>query len=191
MDTSPRPDYAATLAQVDAARNDVELARRSRWQDIGVGLFGELDRSEDQPSGIEDEASVGVRITLPLPLWDRGQGRIAEAAASLDRAEKLARATAARIRAEARLAESQMRTAAESWRHLTEKLLPGAQELETRSLALSREGQMPLPEALRARDRRLELEAAALAARRDFHLARIRFESALGANPTPVQTPVP
>jgi cobalt-zinc-cadmium efflux system outer membrane protein len=41
-------------------------------------------------------------------------------------------------------------------------------------------GQADLLTVLRAREQRLQLETAALDAERDFHLARIRYEAAIG-----------
>ena len=53
-------------------------------------------------------------------------------------------------------------------------------------------GQADLLTILRAREQRLQLEAAALDAVRDFHLARIRYVTAIGmhAPATPAPKPV-
>ncbi|MCQ6473622.1 TolC family protein, partial [Vibrio parahaemolyticus] len=52
-------------------------------------------------------------------------------------------------------------------------------------------GQTDLLTILRAREQRLQLEAAALDAVRDFHLARIRYEAAIGKHAPATPAPKP
>ncbi len=60
-------------------------------------------------------------------------------------------------------------------------LLPLVQEQTAKLEKAYESGQTDLLTVLRAREQRLQLEAAALDAARDFHLARIRYEAATGA----------
>jgi cobalt-zinc-cadmium efflux system outer membrane protein len=59
-------------------------------------------------------------------------------------------------------------------------LLPKAADVETRFRTAFTAGQTPLTEVLRARARRLELEQRRVDALRDYHLARVRYEAAVG-----------
>ena len=61
-----------------------------------------------------------------------------------------------------------------------DKLLPLVIEQTSKLEKAYESGQTDLLTVLRARDQRLQLEAAALDAVRDFHLARIRYEAATG-----------
>jgi outer membrane protein TolC len=49
-----------------------------------------------------------------------------------------------------------------------------ARQLEEQLLALQREGQATFTEVLRARERRFEIEAAEINARRDYNMAKAR-----------------
>jgi outer membrane protein, heavy metal efflux system len=139
-----RADVRAAEAEVEAAEAVLTLQRRLRIPD--VTLSGGYKHQADGYGG----AVVGVSV--PLPLWDRNRGGIAEAEANL---------AAARTRRELafRNAESEIRRAWETRRSLEERmrligetLLPdSAGLLETARLAYA-EGEMSLVELLDAAD---------------------------------------
>lgn len=123
---------------------------------------------------------VGLRISLPLPFWNRNQGRIQESAATVQRAERESEALAVRIHSEVEAAQRQMATTARLDMEVSGTLLPNAAKLEERLETLRSEGQATLTEVLRARERRFRMESIRLDARRDFHRARVRLEAATG-----------
>jgi cobalt-zinc-cadmium efflux system outer membrane protein len=81
-----RADLAALGAEVAAAESEQRLARSLAWPDPTVGVSGGQE---------EDFRVLAFGLTVPLPLWNRGQGAQAQAAAGLDRAQ-LAEALARR-----------------------------------------------------------------------------------------------
>ncbi len=180
VDPVRRGDYRAAVARSEAAEEGVAVARAGRWQEVGVGVFGEWDCREDLPVGIQDERMVGLRLSVPLPLWGRYRGRIDEAAANARRAEREAEAIAVRIRAEVAAARVRMELAARQFEEMRDGLLPKAGVLEERLAEMNRQGLATLTEVLRARDRRLALEASLVTVRRDYHVARARHDAARG-----------
>ncbi|MCC6234443.1 MAG: TolC family protein [Verrucomicrobiales bacterium] len=180
-----RPDLAAARARAVAANQAVDLARAHRWEDVRVGLFGEVNRAEDAPVGVETDTLLGMRLALPLPLWNRGRGRLEEAAATAARAEQETTALQQRVEAEARAARRQGNTSLRLAESISQNLLPKARRLEERLMEHHRAGQTPFAEVLRARERRLELETALAETHRDFHLARVRLLAAQGVLETP------
>lgn len=180
LPVSGRPDYQAALARRATADRALALARANRWEDIGVGVFGEMQRQEDAPLGVVDDNFVGLQVSLPLPFWNRNQGRIRESAAALQRAERESEALETRIRSEIDAAQRQMEVSARLDQEITRTLLPNAQKLEERLERLRAEGQTSLTEVLRARERRFRVESIRLDARRAFHRARVRLEAASG-----------
>jgi outer membrane protein TolC/biotin carboxyl carrier protein len=189
LDPDRRPDYRAAIARSEAARHAVALARASRWEEISVGVFGEVDRREDAPIGLEDEGMVGLRLSVPLPVWGRFRGRIDEASASANRAEKEAEALVVRIRAESAVARVRMDAAARQAAEIERELLPRAADLEKRLGDSHQQGQATLTDVLRARERRLGLEATALTLRRDYHVAKVRYDAATGNGRPPGNPP--
>ncbi len=175
-----RPDFEVAQSTAEAARQSAALARAQKWQDIGVGLNVTEERREDVPEGFERDTFVGLRFILPLPLWNDNSGRIQEATAAAARAEKEIDTLAMTITAEAIAARDAMAVLAKLIGSLDSDLLPKASEIEEQLRTSYSTGQTPLTEVLRARDRRLLIERQRLDALRDFHLARVRHDSAIG-----------
>ena len=82
-----RPDLRFALLNADRARADQELARAQRWEDWTVGVGLEQNRQViDGGSPQRASRALGVNLSIPLPLVNRNQGRIAEASAAGDQA---------------------------------------------------------------------------------------------------------
>lgn len=176
-----RADYQLAQTKITAAQTAAALAHARRVQDVSAGFFASRE-GQDQPAGNrENTGFVGFRISIPLPFWNRNQGEIAEKKAAAERQRLEAAALATQIMSEADTARREMTANADLARETRDKLLPMVVE-QTQKLEKAYEaGQTDLLTVLRARDQRLQLEAAALDAVRDFHLARIRYEAATGA----------
>jgi outer membrane protein, heavy metal efflux system len=175
-----RADYRLAQTQVQAAQTAVELAKARRLQDVSAGLVGGPEQQWMRGTGGQSTGFIGFRISLPLPFWNRNQGEIAEKAATAERARLETEALGRQIAGEADTARREMQAQAELVRETRDQLLPLVLE-QTKQLEQAYEaGQTDLLAVLRARDQRLQLEAAALDAVRDFHLARIRYEAATG-----------
>lgn len=181
VDPKRRPDYQAAALEATAAGQGVALERANKYDDIELGLFASLERSEDAPEGIEDEGLLGFGIKIPLPLWDKNEGNIAAAEARHRRKKQEVVALGHSIRHEAATARAEM----VEWHKLisetTDKLIPLANEQSELAEGAYRNGQGDLQSVLRAREQQLELSASRVEALRNFHHARIRFEAAIAA----------
>lgn len=178
-----RPDLEASRIAEQAAGSEVALARSSRWEDIGVGLTYEHAQLDDDPVGREKENTLGFRISLPLPLWNRQKGLIAEKEAAAQRAALETKALEARIKGEAAAAHAEMAANAKLHADTLANLLPTiARHAETIEKAYNK-GEADLMSLLRSREQKLHAQTAALEALRDYHLAKARFEAATGTQP--------
>ena len=177
-----RPDYQAARARIEAARQGIALAKANKWADAGVGLGAEVDRLEDAPDGLQTEGIISLKFSLPLPFWNKNEGKIQEAEAIAARAEKEAEALAARVRAEAMAALSEMRAARRILDEISNVLLPKALQIEDKISSFYKQSQpgVLLPDVLRSREKRLAIEQAKLDALRSYHLASIRWNAAMG-----------
>jgi cobalt-zinc-cadmium efflux system outer membrane protein len=175
-----RPDLTAAQQQARAAQHEADLAKAQRWQDVEVGLLAGYDRAEDAPDGLQKDTMVGLRFSLPLPFWNRNEGRIAEANAAAARASEEASAMSARLAAEAEGTRAELRALAKLAVQLDAVLLPKADQIETQLRAAYGNGQASLTDVLRARDQRLQLRRQQLDALRDYHLALTRHAAATG-----------
>ncbi|MCX6969363.1 MAG: TolC family protein [Verrucomicrobia bacterium] len=80
-----RPDLVRAALEADAAAAEIALARSEVWEDVTVGVEYEFMRTLDGPD-LMNENFLGARVILPLPVWNRNQGNIAEKTAGRERA---------------------------------------------------------------------------------------------------------
>jgi outer membrane protein, heavy metal efflux system len=179
-DPSRRPDFQAAKLEAVAAGQGVALEQARRYDDVEAGLFAAAERTEDAPEGYDKEALVGLRFKIPLPLWNTNEGAIEEAQAKKERKELEAVALGRSIRLEAEAARGEMAEWAKLLDELVGTLLPLAEEQAAAAEDAFRKGQGEIQTVFRNREKRLQLSAARLDALREFHLARVRHEAALG-----------
>ena len=129
---------------------------------------------------MENEAIVGVRFKIPLPLWNKNEGNIEAAEAVARRREQEAAALRQGILLEAEAARAEMHEWAKLAGEIGGGLLPQAAEQADLAEQAWHSGQSDLLTVLRSREQRLKLAAARLDALMNFHLARVRYQSAVG-----------
>lgn len=173
---------AIRLAKIaaEAARTDIRLAKAMGWDDVAIGLFVEGERFRDEPEGIETEGLLGMRMSVPLPLWrnTRAEVRAREAAA----AAREERVEAARLstRNRASAARRQMENRHRSALRIEREALPAARKLADETEQARQRGEVGLQDVLRIRARVAELEAAAIEAAVQYHIQRARWLDASG-----------
>ncbi len=105
-----RPDRQLAALDIDRAGAEIKLAKAEKWEDWTVGFEYSRGVSKfDAPIGTKTDNFLGVGVSIPLPLWNRNQGRLTEAQATQQRAEAEMTALDLRINAETQTAENQMR----------------------------------------------------------------------------------
>jgi outer membrane protein, heavy metal efflux system len=175
-----RADLRLAELAVEAGDAGIALARTARWEDIGVGIFFEGERSQDEFGGRERDGLVGLRFSMPLPLWQKGDAQVGEKRASRDRFARQLEAFQLAVRNETFAAFQAMRArhaAAHSF--ATDLLLAAREQLAHTEEAFGR-GEIDAQPLFRAREQLLALEHAALETRQSFHLAHIRWLAATG-----------
>ena len=175
-----RPDFQAATLEVDAARQGIDLQQALRYDDVEAGIFAAAERKEDAPNGYDNEGIVGFRLRIPLPLWNKNEGAIEEAQATHERRKLEATALARNIRLEAESDRAQMIEWEKLVRELDETLLPLAAEQSKAADEAYAQSQADIQTVFRSREKSLQLAATRLDALREFHLARVRHEAALG-----------
>jgi cobalt-zinc-cadmium efflux system outer membrane protein len=178
-DVSRRPDFQAAQWAALAAAQGVTLEQSRRYDDVEGGIFAAAERTEDAPKGYDNEAIIGLRVKIPLPLWNKNEGAIDEARARQQRKEMEAAALARAIRQEAATSRAEMAEWATLLREISTTLLPLAEDQSTLTEAAYQEGHGNIQSVLRSREKVLQLTNARLDALREFHLARVRHEAAL------------
>ncbi|MEI8387638.1 MAG: TolC family protein [Verrucomicrobiota bacterium] len=103
-----RPDLVRAALEADAATAEIALARSEVWEDITVGVEYEYMKTLNGMN-LMDENFLGARVIVPLPVWNRNQGNIAEKTASRERAGSALEA--AKLTIESEIATARVRAA--------------------------------------------------------------------------------
>ena len=124
-----RPDRVSVALRIDRAKNEARLARAERWEDWTLGVEYSKNKSVfSEPIGNQNDSFVGLRVSVPLPLWNQNQGKLAEVAAQESRARAELDSFDIRIWAEAEASRSKLVA-----------LSPILKRFETQSLTLARD----------------------------------------------------
>lgn len=180
-DERRRADLRASAAKLDSATQTSSLARAERWEDFSLSIGLERGR-EEAPFGLERETTATIKLGIPLPIWNQGQGKILSADAALRRSRLELSALEARVPNEVGTAQQEEAAALLLIATFEQELLPMARRIEEALRNALGSGQTSLIEVLRARGKRFELEALRLDAQRDRQLARARLLAATGAD---------
>jgi outer membrane protein TolC len=169
---------------VRSGEADVLLSKATSWDDVGAGVFVEGERFRDDPTGIEPEALAGLKLSIPLPLWQSGSGKVAEKEATRKRMgarlESLRFAVQNQILLTHRVMSLRFRSASE----FGTKVLPTANEHIRDCEAAYGRGEVDLQAVFRARDRLAEIELSDLEARKAYFVAYSEWLGALGETKT-------
>ncbi|MEX1117364.1 MAG: TolC family protein [Terrimicrobiaceae bacterium] len=175
-----RADLLLAEAAVRSGATGVSLAKASRWDDVGVGVFIEGERFADEPEGIEPEALVGIQFSMPLPIWQNGSGKVAEKQAAQTRLAKKLEALRFSIRNEALAAHAILSARHRSAMDLTSKLVPAARKQVTDAEAAYARGEIDITTVFRTREKLVEIEANALESRKNYFVAYAEWIATLG-----------
>jgi outer membrane protein TolC len=171
-------DAALAEAQLNAADAEVALARSQGREDFKLGVFIEGDQDRDDNGGRDQQAMLGVRFSMPLPVRSVAAPLVAEKQAARRRValEREARVREAVNEVAASATEVLARHVAA--RALAAELLPAARAHLAATEAAYGRGEIDSAPVFRARERLAEIERSDLAARLAYHRAAVRRLSA-------------
>jgi len=181
--TFSRPDVELALLELDRAGAETRLAKASAWEGIRVGVEYMQDRGVDAPGGIDTGYFLGVKVSLPLPVWDQKKGVIQASQATEE--QRAARVRALELEVANGLAAARRRVALldTQWRRYgsdTQPVIDGAGREMTQGFE---EGRVDARDLLlvRAQSASLGVEAARII--EDLALALIELEAVGGTHP--------
>lgn len=157
-------DLAAAEQLIVAAGENVGLDHTSAlFPEVVVGGNGERDGREWEP---------GPTLTLPIPLFDRGQARIARAQAELRQARELRTALTVRIRAVARRTRDRLAGYRDRALHYRDVVLPVRERVVQHSQLQYNAMQIGPLDLLRAKEQQIEAGIRYIDALREYWLAQ-------------------
>ena len=148
-----RPDILAGLAQEEVARKDRQLASREAIPNLNIGAVLDRDASDA-------ETTYGLRVSLPIPLWNRNQGRREETRAMEDLRSIQRQDLELRVRGEVLTALDEYRTTTEELELLSANVLEPSRETRGLLQQAFEAGQINLPTALLLQTQQIGAELA-------------------------------
>jgi cobalt-zinc-cadmium efflux system outer membrane protein len=181
-----RPDLRRLRLEVEGARAEARLARAEAWEDWSLEGRYERDRGVIDDAGLElldPDSLLGLSLRVPLPVWNRNQGRVAEALAAERRAA--ARLAALERAVEAEVATGLVRVAelARVGREYREDLVPRSE----RNVALLgrayRQGLAAISALVQAQQQLADTSLRYVQTLGELRRAEIELEAAAAASP--------
>ena len=176
-----RPDYRSALLGADRAQAEIALAHALRREDWTVGV--ELSEDKQVIDGAPRQGTsrmIGVTLSIPLPLYNKGQGLLAEANASQDQAQ--ARIDALRLGVSSEIAgahaeASRLHAALDQY---AGGILPISQSNVKLAQQGYSQGLIPVFEVVQAQRQQADLNATYLTTLDQYLQALVRLRMAVG-----------
>jgi cobalt-zinc-cadmium efflux system outer membrane protein len=170
-------------ARLEATRGQAQhaLANAQRWEDWSVGVSMNQDRGvvEGAPPQ-RPNRSIGLSLSIPLPLVNDNRGQMAEALAATRQAQARSIALQHDIEGEVSSAYAQVRALHEQLGHYRQDLFP----LAERSVQLAQtgyaQGLASILEVMQAQRQLADVQAAYLDALDQYLQADVRLHTAVG-----------
>ena len=178
-----RPDYILLKNQIKTTTESIKLTRANRISDINLQLIHQWSREEDMPIGIEKERSALIQLSIPLPLWNRNQGRISELNDKLERLKSSIQALEITIGNHADATFTGMVEQLTIYKQIKDQSLPRRVKYQQALETSYKEGLSSFELLLRARDQILKLRLAQSESLTSFHINRIQYQSETGNLP--------
>ncbi len=181
-----RPDLRVAALVIEQIEAEQRLAQVEAKGDLTVGATYGYDRA----AGGGADHLLGAKLSIPLPLRNKNQGRLRELRAERMRAQREAEALEFKVAAEvaaARQRAEQSRRILEGYRAM---VLPLGEESERALTEAYQQGQVPLFQVIQGQQQRLALESGVLAASTAYATALAELQTATGRNPLLANPPV-
>lgn len=177
-----RLDLAAARGEAVAVGKALNLKRSTRYlPGVNLGVNGEQD--------LDHSWVVGPTLDLEIPLFDQGQPALARLSAEYRRSLRRFEALAVNIRSEVREARDALIAARDAAQYHAQFLLPQNQQLLSEMLLRYNAMQVGNYDLLLAKQREQQAEQAAIEALRDYWIARVRLQTAVGGTFVPTDMP--
>ena len=174
-----RPDRRAAELAIERIEAEQRVARANVRGDLTVGAGYQYDRA---PGGEADHL-LGLKLSVPLPVRNKNQGRLRELRAEHTRAERELDALDLSIASEvaaARQRVEQLRKVLEEYRT---SVLPLAATAESELTNAYAQGQVGMFQLIQSQQQRLALQAGEIDALAALARAYAELQNATGLNP--------
>ncbi len=180
-----RPDLKALEAETARGDAEVALARAERIPNITVGVGYQRENSAIDVAGEEIKSRdnlIGMKLSIPIPLFDRNQAGIKEAKARKGSAENRYSFTRLVIEREVESAFARMTMAEKSLSIYTRDIIPQLEENLKVVQEAYRLGEVGILSVIEEQKKFFEVNDGYLSALYSRQIALVKLESAVGTD---------
>ena len=177
-----RPDLRQTELGIDRAAAEIRLARAEAWADWTLGVDYDHERSVDEPNGLTTDEFLGFKVSIPIALWNRNQGRVYEQRAAAEQARQQFEAQRLAIRSEIATAMARARKLRDAVGNYRE-LIPQLSETSALVRKGYTEGLIPATQVVQMQQQQTTLRSAFLTANANYLQTLIDLETATASSP--------
>ena len=178
-----RPDLRGLELAVDRAGAEIRLARATAWGEPTLGLTYERDRSVDDPVGIKVDQYLGLRVAVPLPVFDRAQGKVREQLAAAQQARAQFNALELSIRDEIASARQRAERLQGVFNNYQRQILPLTSQNTELLKQGYREGKTDFTQIFQSQTQRVGFRTASVDFARDRVTALVDLQTAAATSP--------
>lgn len=182
-----RPDLLALSRERDKAETENRLAEAEALPNLTAGLFAQWQRSSTEVGGMSSTSSdtqLGVRLSMPIPVFDRNLNGQGAARSRLDAADSRRLALERSITAEVEAAASRVSASERILALFEHGIIPQLEE----NLKLTREayriGEVGILSVIDEQKKFFEVNDSYLSARHSARVALIKLETAVATELT-------
>ena len=168
-----RLDLAARKVEIGALVGSLGITKTYRY-------VGSIEFGVDTEKETDGQRETGPTWQLELPIFNRGQGRIAKLQAQLRQAERRLESEAVAIRAEVREARNRLIAKHDLTTYYRDELLPGRKKILELTLTHYNAMLKSPYDLLLAKQNEISAERGYVDALRDYWIARADLERAVG-----------
>ncbi len=182
-----RPDRNALESEKNRGESDITLARAEGIPDLTAGLAFRRDTTTMEIGGIEGKETgytIGLKLSMPIPVFDRNQAGVQEARAKRN-------STESRLTAAIRSAEREVETAYASFKNAEKVLslykssiIPQLEENLKLTQEAYRLGEVGILTVIQEQKKFFEVNDSYLAALHDRQAALVKLETAVATELT-------
>jgi cobalt-zinc-cadmium efflux system outer membrane protein len=176
-----RPDLLSLAIERDKAEAENRLARAEALPNLTAGLFAQWQRGKTEVGGmseINNDTQLGLRLTMPIPVFDRNQGGRAAAKSKLDAANSRLLAMERTVTAEVEAATSRLSSSDRILALLEQSIIPQLNENLKLTQEAYRLGEVGILSVIDEQKKFFEVNDGYLSAMHGRRVAFIKLETA-------------
>ncbi|MBL0225210.1 MAG: TolC family protein [Geobacteraceae bacterium] len=182
-----RPDLIALSHERDKAETETRLAKAEALPNLTAGLFAQWQRGATEVGGMSSTSSdtqLGLRLSMPIPVFDRNRGGQAAARAHLDAADSRRLALERTISAEVEAAVSRVSASERILTMFEQGILPQLKENLKLTQEAYRIGEVGILSVIDEQKKFFEVNDSYLSAQHSKRVATVKLETAVATELT-------